>query len=339
MQKIKKHTAEEIKRIEEEILQAKIDRIDQEIAYLEERNDPLDQKRIEVLEKEKEAMKSKTDVVVKSAEREVNAYQSINEAFKLYADERIKMLDEEISKIDELIDASKKRESELSELRAKEGADVAESLAFEQQKQAEALARKEELERKKRRTELATAVINLVSSKIEQGSANPTGEAFAEIASIQGFIQSLPTFWGGTDTTIGDAVGMKYSNDRDGVIVRADPSEMILNKDKVDELRGMGITRTDDIVNVAKMWKQSGAIQYNNDYNVVRNTAPIFNSKAMERELKGLKSENEQIKGYLKSINEKPVQVFDVKKMGDYVDLISKKVEGNKTTRTYKRYR
>jgi hypothetical protein len=336
-----------------EITAKEIEAIDNEIAYWEESGKPLAEEKIEALEQEKEiAMQNARERGVQlQEEREevqqtadayqnmANTQQMINDAFRVYSDERIKMLDREIDKIDELVNASKNREQELSELRAKEGANVAESLAFEQEKQAEALARKQELERKKRRTELATAVVNLVSAKIEQGSTNPTGEAFTEIAAIQGFIQSLPQFWEGTDTTVGDKLGMKYSNERDGVIARIDPSEMVLNKDKVDSLRGMGVNTTDDIVNVAKMWKSSNAIQSSHDFGIVQTAKPQFDSKGIEKELTELKSKNSKMEGYLKELSSRPSHVFEGKMMNDYFDFIEKKISNNKEVKTYRRFR
>lgn len=337
----------------DEITAKEIDAIDNEIAYWEKSGKPLAEEKIKILEQEKKILKQKAKeqhVQLQEEREEVqqtndayqnmaNTQQMINDAFRVYSDERIKMLDKEIAKIDELVNASKDREKELSELRSKEGADVAESLAFEQEKQAEALARKQELERKKRRTELATAVIQLVTSKIEQGSNNPTGEAFTEIASIQGFIQSLPQFWEGTDTTVGDKLGMKYSNERDGVIARIDPSEMVLNKDKVDSLRGMGVNSTDDIVNVAKMWKSSDAIQSSHDFGIVQTAKPQFDSKGIESKLSKLESENSQMKGYLKELSSRPSHVFEGKMMNDYFDFIEKKISNNKEIKTYRRFR
>jgi len=336
-----------------EITAKEIEALDNEIAYWKESGKPLAEEKIEALEQQKEIARQNArerGVQLQEEREEVqqttdayqnmaNTQQMINDAFRLYSDERIKMLDREIEKIDELVNASKDREKELSELRSKEGADVAESLAFEQEKQAEALARKQELERKKRRTELATAVVNLVSAKIEQGSTNPTGEAFTEIAAIQGFIQSLPQFWEGTDTTVGDKLGMKYSNERDGVIARIDPSEMVLNKDKVDSLRGMGVNSTDDIVNVAKMWKSSNAIQSSNDFGIVQMAKPQFDSKGIEKELSQLKTENSQMKGYLKELSNRPSHVFEGKMMNDYFDFIEKKISNNKEIKTYRRFR
>jgi hypothetical protein len=111
---------------------------------------------------------------------------------------------------------------------------------------------------------------------------------------------------------------------------------MILNKNKVDSLRQMGINRTDDIVNVARAWHNMEAL---NDYQTTSTAVPMFNSKVMERELMAIKHENAEMKAYMKELASRPTQVFDAKIMDGYLDLVERKIAKGKVETNYKRFR
>jgi hypothetical protein len=125
---------------------------------------------------------------------------------------------------------------------------MAQSIAFEKKQQAEALAAQEKLQRRKQRLELLNTSIGMLNAQIAAGNGNPLGKTMADVTALIGFIKSIPMFWEGTETTVGDSVGTKFSNGRDGILARVDKSEMILNKSKVDKLAAMGIHSTDDVV-------------------------------------------------------------------------------------------
>ena len=125
---------------------------------------------------------------------------------------------------------------------------MAQSIAFEKAEQAKALAAQEKLQRKKQRLELLNTSIGMLNAQIAAGNGNPLGKTMADVTTLIGFIKSIPMFWEGTDTTVGDSVGSKFSNGRDGILARVDKSEMILNKSKVDKLAAMGIHSTDEVV-------------------------------------------------------------------------------------------
>jgi hypothetical protein len=58
---------------------------------------------------------------------------------------------------------------------------------------------------------------------------NPIIKTIGDISVLTAFINSLPTFYKGTERTVGESLGMPQLSGRDGHIVRVDGSEKILN--------------------------------------------------------------------------------------------------------------
>ena len=143
---------------------------------------------------------------------------------------------------------SRNREQQLIELRKAGAANVEESLAFERKAQAEALREQERIARRRQKLELVNTSIQAFNAAVQRGDGNPLAGTIGDITALVGFINSLPAFWEGTDTTVGDALGIKVSGKRDGILARIDKDEMVLNKDKTDTLARMGVHTTDDIV-------------------------------------------------------------------------------------------
>jgi len=149
-------------------------------------------------------------------------------------------------------DESIAREQQLIAMRTNGAANVEESIAFERKAQAEALAEQEKIARRKQRLELITASINMFNNQVQRGNGNALGGTIADVTTLVGFLNSLPAFWDGTETTVGDKLGSKFSDGRDGILARVDKDEIILNKEKSDKLRGMS---TDAITKGALMYK------------------------------------------------------------------------------------
>jgi hypothetical protein len=163
-------------------------------------------------------------------------------------DRRIEAIDREIEAEKRKYDESKQNIDAIIAMREMDSDSMAQSIAFEKKQQAEALAAQEKLQRRKQRLELLNTSIGMLNAQIAAGNGNPLGKTMADVTALIGFIKSIPMFWEGTETTVGDTVGTKFSNGRDGILARVDKSEMILNKSKVDKLAAMGIHSTDDVV-------------------------------------------------------------------------------------------
>lgn len=212
---------------------------------------------------------------------ELDSLKQLSEQFTNFTvmliDRRIEALDRENEAQQRNYDEAKSREQELIELRKAGVVNLEESIAFEREAQAKALQEQEKIAKKKQRLELTNSAIQMFNASVQQGGANPLGKTIADVTALVGFIRTLPAFWTGTDSTVGDALGIKYSNGRDGVLARVDASEMILNKSKVDTLKGYGITTTDGIIDAIEMQKFSpkstnmtSPIVYNDNSEVIK---------------------------------------------------------------------
>ena len=174
--------------------------------------------------------------------------QDLTEISTFLTDRRIEAIDREIEAEKRKYEESKQNIDAIIAMREMDSNSMAQSIAFEKAEQAKALAAQEKLQRKKQRLELLNTSIGMLNAQIAAGNGNPLGKTMADVTTLIGFIKSIPMFWEGTETTVGDSVGTKFSNGRDGILARVDKSEMILNKSKVDKLAAMGIHSTDDVV-------------------------------------------------------------------------------------------
>lgn len=179
---------------------------------------------------------------------QIQLAQDLTEISTFLTDRRIEAIDREIEAEKRKYEESKQNIDAIIAMREMDSNSMAQSIAFEKAEQAKALAAQEKLQRKKQRLELLNTSIGMLNAQIAAGNGNPLGKTMADVTTLIGFIKSIPMFWEGTETTVGDSVGTKFSNGRDGILARVDKSEMILNKSKVDKLAAMGIHSTDDVV-------------------------------------------------------------------------------------------
>jgi len=239
-------------------------------------------------------------------------------------DRRIEELDRLAEVEQRKFDESKDRENQIIELRKAGAINTEESLAYEREAQAKALAEQERIAKKKRRLELFNTSLNLMNSYVQQGNANSLGKTISDITALTSFINTLPTFWTGTDTTVGDAVGKQISNGRDGILARVDKSEMILNKGKVDTLAKYGIHSTDGIIQ---------AIESNRLRATPLSAMPmIYDDKKVVERL-------ERQEALLQKIANRPVESTDIEKISNTIKITQTLMQGNKVTTTTKNLR
>ena len=179
---------------------------------------------------------------------QIQLAQDLTDIATFLTDKRIEAIDREIEAEKRKYDESKQNIDAIIAMREMDSNSMAQSIAFEKAEQAKALAAQEKLQRKKQRLELLNTSIGMLNAQIAAGNGDPLAKTMVDITTLIGFIKSIPMFWEGTETTVGDSVGSKFSNGRDGILARVDKSEMILNKSKVDKLAAMGIHSTDEVV-------------------------------------------------------------------------------------------
>jgi TP901 family phage tail tape measure protein len=273
----------------------------------------------EKAEKEKAAEEEK-----KRIEDLKHLSQSFTDITLWLTEQRIEALERENAVQQRIYDESKTRENEIIELRKAGALNTAESLAFEREAQAKALKEQEKIAKKKQRLELLNTSLNMFNSAVQSGNGDPLGKTIGDVTALVGFIKSIPLFWKGTDATVGDTLGTKFSNGRDGILARVDASEMILNKGKVDALKGMGITTTDGILEAIEMRRYTATPTSVN---------PIMfdNSEVVNR--------LEKHERLLQKIANRPYEVSDIEKIANTIKITQQIMTNNKTVTTTKNIR
>jgi len=148
--------------------------------------------------------------------------QLVTDFLKKQADDRIAALDREIS-------AAQKQQERFEKLADEGNIKAEQSIAQQQDLENKAVKEKLALQKQIARIELRNTAIQTYGQKVEEGSETPFADTVKEIALLQAFISALPAFYGGTDTTVGAALGAPMMGGRDGHVVRVDKTEKILN--------------------------------------------------------------------------------------------------------------
>lgn len=146
-------------------------------------------------------------------------------------------IDKKIALLDKEIDARKTHADELRKLAEDGNIKASESIAEEERLANEALIKKEKLERRKQQIAMVSAFLQSYLTAIENGEK--PGQALVTAGSdkavLESFINSLPAFIDGTNTTVADSLGSPMMSGEDGHVIRVDGREKILNP----ELSGM----------------------------------------------------------------------------------------------------
>lgn len=210
------------KRLAEKTLQQEIENTLQRLAFVEkgseeelrlkkELNDKLIQQQENRLQKEKENEE-------KFRQAGLAALRSFNE----------KREAEITSRIDDELQANQQRQQQLIAIAENGSEDVLNNLALEQKRQAELELERERALKRKQRTELALSAIETYSAKVQAGDENALASTISDVAVLQAFIASLPTFFGGAEN-VADALGAPDVAGKDGYIIRVDGGERVLN--------------------------------------------------------------------------------------------------------------
>jgi hypothetical protein len=241
------------------------------------------------------------------AQAQIQLAQDLTDITTFLTDKRIEAIDREIEAEKRKYEESKQNIDAIIAMREMDSNSMAQSIAFEKAEQAKALAAQEKLQRKKQRLELLNTSIGMLNAQIAAGNGNPLGKTMADVTTLIGFIKSIPMFWEGTETTVGDSVGTKFSNGRDGILARVDKSEMILNKSKVDKLAAMGIHSTDDVVK--RLMLGNGISNVPTSMVAMNDNSDVVNELAEHRAL-------------LKQLVNKPVTNTTLEQVGKVVKMI-----------------
>jgi len=179
------------------------------------------------------------------------------EAQRQFVNDTVNLTKQELVKKDKLRlqaadDDIARREDLIEQLRESNETSSLKSLAFEEAQLEKArLARQREEEKQQRRTEailLAETFLRQLANSDKEGAA-AIAEAFSTTFLAKAIAAGLSGFKEGIDDT-GTGVGLR---DKDGAITGyTHEREMVFNEDQADQMRSMGYTKRDDIVDAVR---------------------------------------------------------------------------------------
>lgn len=255
-----------------------------------------------------------------------NTIQKTNALLDAFQQRRNQRTDEQIQNIDKEIEASKRRFDELKKLSIEGNIDADKSALAEVRRQEELEQQKAKLQRRQQLLEAGIAAFKVFASKVEQGEKNPLASTITDVTALTAFIQSLPTFYEGTEN-VGDSLGAPDLKGKDGHIVRVDKDERIVDPVNNSKLKGVSNDQLGDMVEMYKNNKFNGLNMNklnNNAYQLMANQMTL--NYQLSKQLHKLNSSNNQIINAIQNI---PHESWDYDKM---TDAVIKKVKTQKTT-------
>jgi len=226
------------KKSNDEALNAELENVNMKLRVLTDEGEERENLLLRQAEIENQIEKNKTQVYLdEQAKREEDEKESIkrrNEMAQAAASFMENLLKQQaqrrIDAVDRQISATDKQISALEET-ARAGVESStENLAYETKKRAELEAEREKEIKRMKRMELALALIKVYAAKVAAGDKNPLASTAIEMVGMQALVESIPTFFEGTnEKTVGEVLGKPDIAGRDGYIVRVDRDETILN--------------------------------------------------------------------------------------------------------------
>ena len=264
-----------------------------------------------LLEKTKETQNETVEIVRISADEQIKIIQELTNAFSRLADERIAKLDEEMEKAQQRYDL-------YLELAKNGNINAQQSLATEARLIAESNRKKEQLERRKQRVQLASDTLQAYLKNTEDPDVkNPLLKTFSDITLLTQFIQNLPAFAKGTEDTGTHGEGV---DGKGGFHAILHPNERVLTK-KQNQM--VGDMSNDELSNLALKYR---AGELENKINFQQSKQPQPNEVV------------ERLKSLEQTIRMKPETNIELERIIDGALTITKSVKKGNTV-VYNRYR
>jgi hypothetical protein len=172
----------------------------------------------------------------------LQAYQSFTQEIIRLIDKRT---DKQIDAINKELDASKKRQEELTALAIQGTTDATQSLATEQKRQAELERQKAELEKRKLRRQTILSGIELLSNKLDNNEGDAVANTIREITGLISILSNLPAFAEGSEyIERGDA-----PKGKDTILARVNEGERILT---TEQNRKLGNVSNEELTKIVE---------------------------------------------------------------------------------------
>jgi len=327
IKQLKDQAAYDRQAAEEEIVEE-----DQKAAKIEEINEKLanDIIRLEqdVVDKKKDLDDSDTENKKKKAEKDVEIAKEAAEkrledqlsVLEALTDASIALADKRIAKIDEEIAASEKRYDSLASLAESGNILAKESMAEEAKLMAEQNRKREQMEKRKQRIQLASTVLETYLTNSQNPEVkNPLQKTITDTVLLTEFIKSLPMFFDGIEDTGKNGRGV---DGKGGFLSILHPNERVVPKKNNDLIGNMS---NDELSRLA----------YNYQNGLVRD---VESGLVLSNDLSGVSILAEKLDSLERVIANKPETNIQLEQIIDGAMAISRTTrKGN--TKIYNRYR
>ena len=269
------------------------------------------------LENKKKKADKEKELAKEAAEQRVEDQIAILQAL---TDASIALADKRIEKIDEEIAASEKRYDSLAALAASGNILAKESMAEEAKLMAEQNRKREQMEKRKQRIQLASTVLETyLTNSQDETVKNPLQKTITDTVLLTEFIKSLPMFFDGTEDTGKNGRGV---DGKGGFLSILHPNERVVPK-KNNEL--IGSMSNDELSQLA----------YNYQNGLVRDVA---DGLTLSNDLSGVSILADKLDSLERTISNKPEHNIELEQIVDGAMAISRTTKrGN--TKIYNRYR
>lgn len=213
-----------------ELLNAEIARLRAEIDLLNKAtstNGEKTEKKVDKISSAKEIQKSIIDIA---------------KAYDQYADSREKM---QQTRLQNQINATKRRQEELRLLSAQGVKDAKDNLAMEEKKMAELERRQEVLQRRQQNRQLMLSALQTYNTKAMSGDKNALQNTIKDLSALIAFASTIPAFLEGTEDTGENGQGIDGKGGFHAII---HPNERILKKEHNMMIGGLS---NDELADVA----------------------------------------------------------------------------------------
>ena len=288
-------------------LQNDIIRVENETA---DKKKELDEQEIQNEEDKAEKL---ADIEQQRAEDRIAVAQALTDAHNDFVDRRI-------AKIDEEIEASQKRFDNLQDLANQGNILAKESLAEEAKLIAEQTRRREQLERRKQRVQLASTVLQTyLKNSSDPEVEKPLQKTITDTVLLTEFIKSLPALFEGTENTGTHGQGL---DGKGGFLSVLHPNERVVPKKNNDMIGNMS---NDDLAQLAYNY-QNGLLRDVTDGVTVSNS--VSGVDVLAKKLDSLE----------RTISNKPEHNIELEQIIDGAMAITRRTkQGN--TKIFNRYR
>lgn len=252
----------------------------------------------------------------KLAEKRKKRAEQQNEFVKITADYFIKRSNDKIAQLEKEIAMAEKQSDILQQLAINGNINAKESLAEQQRIINEANLKKEKELKRQQRIKLAESVYSTYNSKVADGSKNPLADTIKDTILLQQFINSIPTFFDGTENTGTNGNGI---DGKGGFHAVLHPNERVVPKSLNDKIGGMSNE------SLAKL-----AMEYNNG-KIIRGNEQV----ASGYETALLISKFDELNNTIKNKPETNIELGEI--MHGAMEIIKSTKKGN--TSTFNRYK